>query len=403
MRLLLFNPDTDLAQATGHIAYTPKKGVEQMRRDLFPLMGLFSCPGDRLLLPQGVGVSDAQGCVWLKDYTGVGFASEEDIPHLPLSGVLPWGWNRSVAFHLGSMGVPNAILPSDDVLIRHRDNSSRAILERLSICFDGQEGLEARSWNLYDIKEVQQFLDGAEEYVFKAPYSSSGKGLLWPHVLGRDLLLRRAATVLRQSGLLTVQKAYDKVLDLAMEFSVWQGKACFTGYSLFKTNSRGLYEGNMCLSDELSESFIRRWIPLEILHKARSILLEELPKMGYEGPLGVDMIIARDSSGGFFLVPLLEVNLRHTMGMVANEVHKRLLDPASAAFLKVDRFAGYDDVISSIMRERNSSPLVQGPSGLVSGYLPLSFLDISSQFLCGLQILPCATLETPSVFLGGMD
>lgn len=398
MRLLLFNPDTDLALASGHVTYTPKKGVEQMRRDLFPLMAFFSRPGDRLLLPVDVAGKDAGGSGWLEELS-VGFATEEETERLPLSGVVPWGWNMSLVSKLTALGVPREVLPGEDFLDLHRQLSSRTVLEQLSRQFEGINGLEARSWNLSSLNEVEHFLDEGVEYVFKIPYSSSGKGLLWPKVLGRELLLRRVAAALRQCGVVTAQKAYDKVLDLAMEFEIKDGRVSFEGYSLFKTNSRGLYEGNLCLSDKLAESYICKWIPVQTLHMARSILLEMLPGMGYEGVLGVDMMVARNAADECFLVPLLEMNLRHTMGMVAGQVYRRFLNPSSAAFLRVRRFPSHGQLEAFVMQKRSSSPLTRDSNGLVSGFLPLSQMDSSAQFLAGLEILPNATPDTPSLFL----
>lgn len=396
MRLLLFNPDTDLALSTGRKAYTPKKGVEQMRRDLFPLMALFSRPGDALLLPS---CQEESGLGRLRESLKVDLVREEDVSGLKLEDVVPWGWNLSVASRLSDMGVDERILPSGDFLEHHRRLSSRALLSQLSERFQGQEGLEAGSMNLESIKEVEALLDAPEPYVFKVPYSSSGKGLLWPMVLGRDLLLKRASQALRQGGLLTAQRVYDKVLDLAMEFFVRNRQASFTGYSVFKTNSRGIYEGNLCLSDALAESLIKRWIPMEWLHRARMILLSMLEEMDYEGPVGVDMMIARNPSKGCFLVPLLEMNLRHTMGMVSNRIHQRILDPSSAAFLSVQRFPSAGSLKAFHEKASMLSPLKWGPEGLMEGFLPLSLEDEASEFSASLTVISDATADAVSSFL----
>lgn len=398
MRLLLFNPDTDLALQTNHVAYTPKKGVEQMQRDLFPLMALFSEPGDGLLLPKGVNPDAVPKLAYLKDL-GVALFKEADVAGQDLKGVLPWGWNLSVASRLSAMGVNEHLLPSGDALEQHRRLSSRACLKMLSEHFKGQTGLEAGSLNLKDIKEVEALLDDPEAYVFKLPYSSSGKGLLWPKVLGRELLLKRASLALKQGGLLTAQRVYDKALDVAMEFSVKDHQAVFTGYSVFKTNSKGLYEGNLCLSDALAESFIQRWIPLEWLLSAREILLEMLSQMDYEGPVGVDMMIARDPEKGFFLVPLLEMNLRHTMGMVAGRIYGRILDPSSAAFLSIQRFASTKALSAFHEQSSLQNPAVWSSRGIKEGFLSLSLEDTSSEFSASLKVISDATPSGVSSFL----
>ena len=42
----------------------------------------------------------------------------------------------------------------------------------------------------------------------------------------------------------------------------------------------------------------------------------------YQGPFGVDMMIVSGGANGFLLNPCIEINLRRTMGHVANSVRK---------------------------------------------------------------------------------
>ena len=91
----------------------------------------------------------------------------------------------------------------------------------------------------------------------------------------------------------------------------------FIGYSLFEARN-GAYIRNILASNEDIESIIAGYISRDTLNSIRedltSILADTLVGY-YEGFLGVDQMICQTDSPVF--VPVSEINLRMTMGLIA--------------------------------------------------------------------------------------
>ena len=91
----------------------------------------------------------------------------------------------------------------------------------------------------------------------------------------------------------------------------------FIGYSLFESRN-GAYSRNILASNEDIEDMIVEYIPrdtlLAIREGLKSILADTLVGH-YEGYLGVDQMICHTASPTF--VPVSEINLRMTMGLIA--------------------------------------------------------------------------------------
>jgi hypothetical protein len=63
----------------------------------------------------------------------------------------------------------------------------------------------------------------------------------------------------------------------------------------------------------------------------------ELVAAGYLGPLGIDAFIYGDSDGLFRLKPVVEINLRHTMGRLTLELMKHTCPGSGGTFRLVNR------------------------------------------------------------------
>ena len=93
----------------------------------------------------------------------------------------------------------------------------------------------------------------------KVLWSGSGKGLRWC----RRGLTKSTADWCRRElvnhGALILEPIYKKEGDFAMEFySNGRGKVLFSGYSHFITDEKGVYRGNMLVSNEEVEQWILR-------------------------------------------------------------------------------------------------------------------------------------------------
>lgn len=390
MRAYLFNSDTDMALAQDRASYTAPRNIQGLMRDLALLPALLMEEGER-------------GCVLVHDASIYKENQERLIRYLRddfrligpgstgislVTDMRPWGWNRSLRNHLLGLGIRRDVLPGEDQIASWRALSSRGILEPVSERFRNQPGMRVSSRNLHSQEEVAKLLEESQAYVLKEPYSSSGKGLLWMGSYDREKLMGRIRKVIREQGLITAMPVYDRVQDFAMEFMVDGSGARFLGYSLFMTSQRGAYEGNLCLCREQSERILSRWLPLELLERARNILLDLLPDLGYQGPMGVDMMVARDPSGGCFLVPLIEMNLRLNMGILSLRIKERMIAPGCYGVLRIQHFASPEELGRYVREVCQDLPQMEDGGRILSGVLPLSLVDDLSQNLALLEVFP---------------
>lgn len=131
---------------------------------------------------------------------------------------------------------------------------------------------------------------------------------------------------------------------------------------------------------------MRQWIPLKALDEVQSLLIQFLKENilpFYHGFLGIDMFVY-EQNGAFFLNPVVEINLRLTMGLLANRFVKKYLLPNKIGTLRVQ----YSPSDGKLLAEHNEwlkrFPLVIENKRMVSGYL--SLCPINSQTHYAVQI-----------------
>ena len=97
----------------------------------------------------------------------------------------------------------------------------------------------------------------------------------------------------------------------------------FIGYSLFESRN-GAYSRNILASNEDIEEIIAGYISRDTIIAIRKDLMNILADTlagHYEGFLGVDQMICQAAVPVF--VPVSEINLRMTMGLIARNQHDR--------------------------------------------------------------------------------
>lgn len=341
MALYVFNPENDLALASGIANYTAPERIRHLREDLAVVPAwLAGDPAWLLVPPTEANVSflkmieSCYRCVpHVEIYSdGMDFGSE----------VYPWGWSLSLCEELKRRGVFvgnwNASELEDvrglshrktsvDVLRWFRANTAEMELPSdLPVMCDSVEKAEAA---------VERFGDA----VMKMPWSSSGRGVC--RVRNRDFGLYRSwvSGVVRRQGAVAVERYLDVVQNFALEFFIANGTVRFCGYSIFFTTPQYSYEHAMVasssklfgrLSSFLGESVVER------LKEATMACLTELVAPKYKnGHVGVDMMVYRKQDGGLSVNPCVEVNLRTTMGMVAAALGERILAEGKVGEMRV--------------------------------------------------------------------
>ncbi len=288
--LYVFNPENDMALADGHPGYTPPVQIQQMRRELW-------------WLPQ-----------WWADEEDIVWNGEERLNLSDDTRILPWGWSPALCHQLKQAGVQESLLPSRKELeqirqLSHRQTAVSLLQElRSELPLDGH--FAGNSVLCRSIEEAEETANAYGEALLKSPWSSSGRGLM---KTDNPQWKAWASRILKAQGSVVVEQFLHKVTDFALEF--WldgKGGVEYRGLSLFYTNERGAYLGNWVAPEGQKLAWLAQYIPLQYLQAIRAWWTERLSRFDYEGPVGIDMMLAEEG-----ICPCIEVNWRWTMGLVS--------------------------------------------------------------------------------------
>ena len=374
--LYLFNPDQDLALASGEVNYMPPASARRMAEELALLPVWFADGPCSVLAPSAYNQSFLEEMLDLFPLPASLRTQAEDFSEV--RSVVPWGWNPALRKRLLSLGVPDAALPSMEDIGRLRDLSHRLQAVRLLPGLQVDEVFCGESCYLTALSDCRVFVESLERCLLKAPLSGSGKGLNWCKGAFTPLIERWCARVIEQQGGVVGEPIYNKVEDFAMEFySDGKGRITFAGYSLFRTNAGGAYEGNRLLPDAEIERRLSAYVPVAALHRLREELQRRLSvSLGteYAGYLGVDMMICRfpeNEKTAFRIHPCVEINLRMNMGVMTRFLYDCYVHPDSAGCSGIDYHPSEGEVLKEHERMSATYPLEIREGKVCSGYLPL--------------------------------
>lgn len=331
--LLIFNPDTDYALASGSPFFTPPASVIELRRRMALLPLAYALPGDSLLLLDTdiTGLSSDKTVPSITEVTQKGITpvtlSEvaDTLSAMPRPFILPWGWNPSLCHMLLEAGVDDSLLPDNSQLSELRRLSHR----RLTIAFNAsmQNYLPSIEFELpceiTSEEEAINYWHNHTDCYFKSPWSSSGRGIMATAELEERHIRPWVHGIIRRQGSVLAEPGVKRSLDFASEWICKSGRAHFIGLSVFVTSSRGKYKYNLTDPQPRLQSIISQAYPAfgpDIIEAQRHSL-EQLVAPSYNGPLGIDMLTSTDGQ----LRPCVELNLRLTMGMVAIPTFRTLL------------------------------------------------------------------------------
>lgn len=290
--LAIFNPEHDLCLANGNRHYVPPASALRFAEEgAWMMRALYDC-------------TTATAATTGRHYRMMADKGQ------PATQIVAWGWDNVLKEQLLKQGIPHHLLPSDHAIDTIRSLSHRTtalpLQHEAAICTSASE--------------VEDYLQRHRRTVLKAPLSGSGRGLRWiDHTLSdndRHWIAKTAA----EQGCVVAEPRYEVVQDFAIELTMDDSGVHDRGdYSLFETQN-GVYRGNRMLYDDEIEQRLSQYIAPTQLHQARKEVARWIAAhlATYRGPIGVDMFIYRDDS--YHLNPCVEINLRHTMGMVAHSL-----------------------------------------------------------------------------------
>ena len=318
MKLLVFNPEHDLALAANLSNFTAPHAGRQLRADLGFIPAIWAAADDYVHVEN---VEDAERRFLRLTRRPFGrFIAKEQICKHKFTAVDVWGWDLAIRAFLLRWGIDAAIMPTATQIDDIRQLSHRRYAMQLLDCLQ-MPGIIGSSCETNQIENIIDRLHSGEHLVVKAPWSSSGRGVRF---MEDDVNIYDNGwlrNVIVKQGSVMVEPYYNKVKDFGMEFvSDGNGSVSYIGLSLFQT-SNGAYTGNILASEEENENLISRYIPIDLL---KTVQQKICAKMGswlkdqYTGVFGIDMmVVRRDDGDGFLLHPCVEINLRRTMGHVA--------------------------------------------------------------------------------------
>ena len=259
--------------------------------------------------------------------SAVGFAKENiDLskylvrPNKQHRHIIPWGWNHALKKRLINEGVDPTTIPSEEELQFIRTHSRREfaldVHSRLS-CGDSQVISPDYRIVATNINEIESFVSVNGSAVLKSPLSGSGKGIRFVREKLSESDEGWCRKTIDKQGSVIVEGRFDIIMECAMLFECHHDGIDFIGYSLFESRN-GSYSRNILASNEDIEDIIAGYIKRDTFTAIREDLMSILADTlvgHYEGFLGVDQMICQDDSPVF--VPVSEINLRMTMGLIA--------------------------------------------------------------------------------------
>ena len=259
--------------------------------------------------------------------SAMGFAKENiDLsehlkrPNKQRRQIIPWGWNHSLKKRLINEGIDPASLPSEKELQFIRTHSRREFALDVHSCLscrDKQVIKPDYRMAATSVGEIEAFISANGSAVLKSPLSGSGKGIRFIRERLSESDEGWCRRTLDKQGSVIVEQRFEIIKECAMLFECHYEGIDFVGYSLFESRN-GAYSRNILASNEDIEDVIAEYVSRDTLIAIREELKEILARTlvgHYEGFLGVDQMICQGDSP--ILVPVSEINLRMTMGLIA--------------------------------------------------------------------------------------
>ncbi|MDE6560319.1 MAG: hypothetical protein K2K75_02950 [Muribaculaceae bacterium] len=310
MRLLLFNPETEYALASGASFYTPPARVEKLRREMQLLPEAWAQPEDMILVDDA---SHLKSKFKLAEWNML----EDLMSKYPDLIIEPWGWNQALVRKLLDHGVPSDRLPDDSVISRIRELAHRRTTVLLTSLWNEKVDMDFKTDVPVELESIELCMDFYRDNPgcwLKAPWSSSGRGVINTSAdMTPELVEQWCRGIIRRQGSVMGETGADRVADYATEWLMRHGRAEYLGLSSFSTSNRGKYIANNMMNQALMcEKFNSQSIlDIDTVITVQKTILEHILR-GYDGLFGVDMIVEKSGK----LRPFVEVNLRRTMGMI---------------------------------------------------------------------------------------
>jgi len=297
--LHIFNPETDIVLGLDRDSYTPPQTIRMFRSKFELLPSLYAENGDAILCPDSE-ISDNERIPFLDvvEIKGIDVICHDDLKSgkYYFDKIFPWGWNRQIKKSL-SRFFSEDLLPSDSELKKIREISNRkTTIDFFSLYHDIYPDI-AIPICFNDIDSASGYAEKMNNVCFKAPWSSSGRGIIFSGNIPKESLKKWLGGIIRGQGSVIAEPVYDRQMDFASEWGIESGEPTFIGFSLFDSSDRGKYLGNSLSSRQKIKELINKKVDniTAILENQRGFISKNISPY-YSGPLGFDMLIDRNGT-----------------------------------------------------------------------------------------------------------
>ncbi|MDE7411007.1 MAG: hypothetical protein K2M94_03110 [Paramuribaculum sp.] len=320
-KIHLFNPENDLALAANSPYYTPRAAAKALH-DAGELLPMWWAEDDDLILVTDID-RHADELRRMKKIYGVKGTPVTHVEQSMSKNFHPdcWGWS-SYARRLFLMGGTDpSLLPDNATLEMLRQLSHRRTSISIHSLINTPKELIPTETS--DVTEAFDFITRHNgSAVIKLPWSSSSRGIIYSDEVPQDTLREYLYGIIHRHGSLLIEPRYNKLQDFATLYRCADGKASFEGLSVFMSDGKSRYSGNLIMPQNKMERLIG--LNLQEIKAQIEYALNQVISPHYSGWLGVDMLTYQSPSGEKLIAPCIEVNLRRTMGVAALEIERRL-------------------------------------------------------------------------------
>lgn len=349
----IFNPDTDYALATTAKVYTPPSRIESLCRSMSLLPSIYAAPEDLILslYPQGAThnktlaqLAEDRG---LRIITLADIGSYNDMMADELYNLLPWGWNPSLLRVLSNVGVSPDNMPGMEEITQLRELSHRRYtIEANRQLHELGIGDNETPKEFYDVNSALEFQQSNPDCIFKAPWSSSGRGIMHCSGLEYHHIEPWLRGIIKHQGSVMAETFFKKKIDFASEWLIDRNEARFLGWSVFKTSLRGKFHYNLLKTQEEITCILSPLLhrsPEELI-SAQKRMLETIISGKYCGYAGIDMMCGEEGT----IRPCVEINLRSTMGITVIKIIEQAKDDVYLQRLIKNRFGDAELVLQRL-------------------------------------------------------
>ncbi|MGB0291552.1 MAG: DUF455 family protein [Luteolibacter sp.] len=358
-----FNPfaEEELAALLRGESFTPKKSASAMQHDVEMVM-LAWCRRDDILMMRELPSLEHMASLQSAGFDLPEFMNEGQLDDRKLGGMRPWAWSPQVSKrwqqYAGQVSSKVAwqwrkALPSDWLSKQAGVSLLQELGEQAPVMYHDAATLEGA------VNAIHK--NGPA--LLKGNFSCAGRSHLKIEVGEWESSLDWVKSQLQRHGKILLEPWYKKVADFSMLYEMGSDRIEWVGASVMENDAFGRYVGSRVASKwtSLLEEEVTTWLYRNAkieswIHERWPIALQK-QLAGYVGPVGIDCMVFREAGGGLNWLPVVEANVRMSMGRVALELMSKS-KPGKSGYLRIVRKAALSEEEFSTLQ---SGSLEGGP------------------------------------------